>query len=189
MEYYWNPDKNIVITGPENWYRVKKYSYTQLTKAQFEFYKNHKNATLEEILRMEMNPEPVPERTLEIAIREKLEEIDIYDTSTMVNGFYYDGELMWLDKMTRAALKNTIESLETIGRNELNIWYEDKCITLPLTAAKVMLAALEVYATDCYNVTAQHKLNVKELTTIEDADEYDYTIDYPEQLNFNSEDL
>ena len=47
-----------------------------------------------------------------------------------------------------------------------------------------MLSALELYALDCYNVTAAHKADIEALTTVEDVVAYDYEIDYPEKLNF-----
>ncbi len=92
---------------------------------------------------------------------------------------------MWLDRDTRASLRNTIESSIILGRENLNIWFNDMYVTLPVATAKNLLAALELYATDCYNVTAQHKVAVKELTTIEEVDNYDITSGYPEKLNFD----
>ena len=58
-------------------------------------------------------------------------------------------------------------------------------ITLHIDEARQLLAALEIYATDCYNVTAMHKVQVNALDTIEDVDAFDITADYPERLVFN----
>ena len=71
-----------------------------------------------------------------------------------------------------------------MGRNELNIWYNELNITLNIEQAEYLLAALEVYATDCYNVTAQHKVFVNSLETVEEVLEFDVTQDYPERLSF-----
>lgn len=42
---------------------------------------------------------------------------------------------------------------------------------------------IEVYAKDCYNVTATHQAEVNKLTTIEEVEAYDYKTGYPEKLN------
>lgn len=123
---------------------------------------------------------------LELARASKLREIDAYDNSTYVNGFYLGGNLVWLDRETRASLKNTIESALIIGRDTLDIWFGDVYITLPIGTARTMLAVLEMYATDCYNVTAQHKVDVRAMDDIEDIEAFDVTKDYPEKPEFNS---
>lgn len=125
-------------------------------------------------------------RMLAEAKASKLREIDAYDNSTHVNGFYLGGNLMWLDRETRASLKNTIESAILLGRDNLDIWFGDLFITLSITNARTMLAVLEMYATDCYNVTAQHKADVRAMDDIEDIEAFDVTKDYPEKPEFNS---
>jgi len=123
---------------------------------------------------------------LELARASKLREIDAYDNSTYVNGFYLGGNLMWLDRETRASLKNTIESAILLGRDNLDIWFGDLFITLSITNARTMLAVLEMYATDCYNVTAQHKADVRAMDNIKDIESFDVTKGYPEKPEFNS---
>lgn len=125
-------------------------------------------------------------RMLAEAKASKLREIDAYDNSTYVNGFYLGGNLMWLDRETRASLKNTIESAILLGRDNLDIWFGDLFITLSITNARTMLAVLEMYATDCYNVTAQHKADVRAMDNIEDIEAFDVAKGYPEKPEFNS---
>ncbi len=48
-----------------------------------------------------------------------------------------------------------------------------------------MLSALEMYALECFNVTAGHKAKVSALTTVEDVSAYDYTTGYPTMLELN----
>ena len=48
-----------------------------------------------------------------------------------------------------------------------------------------MLAALEVYAVDCYNKTTDHIFTVNALETLEEVEAYNYMVDYPEVLTFN----
>ena len=122
--------------------------------------------------------------SLYIAKRFKIMEIEAYDVSTNVNGFFYSGNFMWLDRETRSSLKNTIESLALMNRDSLNIWYEDIYVTVDLNSARQLLAALEVYATDCYNVTALHKAEVNSMTSVSDVENFDVTVGYPQRLEF-----
>lgn len=131
----------------------------------------------------EIPESPAPDR-LHIAKQFKIIEIEAYDVSTNVNGFFYSGNFMWLDRETRSSLKNTIESLALMNRDSLNIWYEDIYVTVDLNSARQLLAALEVYATDCYNVTALHKTEVNAMTSISDVENFDVTVGYPPRLEF-----
>ena len=124
---------------------------------------------------------------IEMHRRNKLREIDVYDTSEYVNGFFYNDVLLWLDKDTRTGLVNTLNSAMLVGRETINIWFNGLYITLRIDEAREMLAALEIYATDCYNVTAQHKADVNMMDSIVDIDTFDVTQDYPERLVFNTE--
>lgn len=123
--------------------------------------------------------------TLEAHKRNKLREIDVYDISENVNGFFLGDTLLWLDKDTRTGLVNTLNSAVIVGRENVNIWFSGLYITLNIDEARQMLAALEIYATDCYNVTAQHKVQVNALETIEAVDAFDVSADYPQRPVFN----
>lgn len=127
------------------------------------------------------------ENPLSVVKLAKLKGLYEYDKSNNVNGFYYNGQFMWLDRETRSVLKNTIESLETVGRNTLNIWYGDNNINLNLEDAKYLLSLLEVYATDCYNITEQHRLSIIGMTTVEDVKNYNFKEGYPEMLRFDNQ--
>lgn len=70
------------------------------------------------------------------------------------------------------------------GRTVSTLWYDNICFTLPISLFKQMLQQLEIYAKDCYNVTAQHKLDIENLETKEEVEEYDITVGYPEKLTF-----
>ena len=48
-----------------------------------------------------------------------------------------------------------------------------------------LLSALEMYALECFNVTASHKAAVGELKTIEDVNVYDYKTGYPKMLEMS----
>lgn len=137
------------------------------------------------------NENIVEEETFEEKLQKeknkKIQEIEEYDFSSEVNGFFYNGQLMWLDRITRSVIVNNISSSELLGKNEIDIWYKDILkITLDCQTAKYLLANIELYATECYNVTTQHKIQVKNLETIEEVRNFDIRKDYPERLVFDT---
>lgn len=131
--------------------------------------------------------EPVVDLTeLERFRKEKLKALDKYDKSSAVNEFFYNGEQMWFPLVKRQGARGAIESRETLGLNEMTYTLDNGVqLTLPLQTWRYLLAMVEVYAQDCYNVTASHAANIKRLETIEEVIGYDYTIGYPEKLTFN----
>lgn len=123
-------------------------------------------------------------RTLAIAKNEKLKQIDDYDTSSSVNEFDYLGQKLWIDKATRVGLVNAINSAKLIGEQNITFGIQGISVTLSCDSAELMMAQLEWYALQCYNVTLQHKNNVEGLTSVEEVDSYDHTAGYPDKLKF-----
>lgn len=113
-----------------------------------------------------------------------LHNIEAYDTSEAVNSFTLQGKQMWLPKETRVGLMNSLGIEKAAGKTETVLWFGNESYILPIDTAMQMLSALELYALDCYNVTAAHKADIEALTTVEDVVAYDYESDYPEKLNF-----
>ena len=114
----------------------------------------------------------------------KISEIQIFDKSTNVNYFEIEGESMWLDKSTRVGLFNSISIEKQIGKSDTVLWYDAIKYIIPIPDALAMLNALELYALNCYNVTQSHIAAVRLLQTIEEIENYDYTIGYPVKLSF-----
>lgn len=113
-----------------------------------------------------------------------LHNIETYDTSAAVNSFTLGGKEMWLPKETRVGLVNSITIEKAAGKDTTVLWFDGEKYELPVDAALQMLSALELYALDCYNVTAAHKAAVSALASVEDIVAYDYTANYPIKLNF-----
>ncbi len=111
-------------------------------------------------------------------------QITAYDTSAAVNSFTLQGKKMWLPKETRVGLVNSITIEKNAGKETTVLWFGGEKYELPVDTALQMLAALELYALECYNVTAAHKAAVNTLESVEDVVAYDYTQGYPEKLNF-----
>lgn len=108
-------------------------------------------------------------------------KIKLYDTSENVNGFIINGGSFWLDKETRVGLMHLVNCSE----NNVQLVLGDQILTIPVDIAKVFLSKLEVYAGQCYLQTQKHLLAIKDLHTIEDIINYDYTKGYPEKITFN----
>ena len=119
---------------------------------------------------------------LATAKAQKIAEIDAYDTSSAVNGFKLNGATVWLDKSTRVGLMNSTSITKAMGQPTTTLWLGESKMEVPCDTAIQLLSALEMYALDCFNVTAAHKKAVSELTSIEEVKKYDITAGYPAQL-------
>jgi len=130
--------------------------------------------------------EPFQELPLSVLIALKIKEIEAYDKSASVNGFYINGISMWLDRNTRTSLMTTIAAYKAYSQNEITLWTEGSNptpISLSLTDLESLLISLEMYAKGCFDTTAEHKANVQLLTTIQEVEDYDFLEGYPEKLN------
>ena len=121
-------------------------------------------------------------RGLARAKREVLKKIEDYDTSSAVNGFILNGETVWLDKATRVGLMNSTSITKAMGQQTTTLWLGESKMEVPCDTAIQLLSALEMYALECFNVTASHKKAVSELASIEEVEKYDITAGYPAQL-------
>lgn len=119
---------------------------------------------------------------LAYAIRSKVAEIEAYDTSDKVNGFILNGMTVWLDKATRVGLMNSTTIAKVAGQETTTLWLGDVKLEVDCDKAIQLLSALEMYALECFNVTAAHKKAVSELTSVEEVEAFDVTADYPQQL-------
>lgn len=105
-------------------------------------------------------------------------KIKLYDSSSEVNSFLIGNQPFWLDKATRVGLMHLANCSDT----DLQLVLGDKILTFPTDFAKTFLAKLEVYAGQCYLQTQKHLIAIKELKTVEDILNYDYTTGYPEKI-------
>lgn len=130
-----------------------------------------------------VEPEPSDEERLAQARQRKLAEIDAYDTSTSVNGFELNGQTVWLDKATRVGLMNSTTIAKAMGNETTVLWLGDMRIEVGCDKAIQLLSALEMYALECFNVTAAHKKAVSALGSVEDVEAFDVTEGYPVRLS------
>lgn len=122
---------------------------------------------------------------LKQAKTEKIAEITAYDTSSSVNGFLLNGVLEWLDKATRVGLMNSTNIAKAAGQKTTTLWLGGVKLVVDCDKAIQLLSALEMYALECFNVTASHKAAVSELKSIEEVEVYDYKAGYPKMLEMS----
>lgn len=116
-------------------------------------------------------------------VKEKvLDRISDYDSSSAVNSFILNGTSVWLDKATRVGLMNSTTIAKGMGNETTTLWLGEVKIEVDCDKAIQLLSALEMYALECFNVTAAHKKAVGELESIEEVLTYDYKQGYPSRL-------
>lgn len=134
---------------------------------------------------MKLNERDEHVRDINDAKSEKIRDIDIYDNSESVNSFTINNEITaWFTPSERVNYKNSIESAKLLEVKELSLFINGTLMTIPTEVAERLLATIQLYADTCYITTQQHKNIVEAMTEIEDVDNYDYTVGYPERLNF-----
>lgn len=114
----------------------------------------------------------------------KIDCIDAYDKSDAVNSFALMGTPMWLPLEERKNMRQSLIALKAQGIEVFTYWVGTTPITMPVEQFEAIMNAVEVYALQCFNVTAQHKAKVMALEALADVGAYDYTIGYPEKLSF-----
>ena len=111
-------------------------------------------------------------------------QIEAYDSSDAVNQFILNGYGMWLDKATRVGLVNSIQIEKNTGRNITTLWYQGSQFQLPVDIALSLLTQVELYALDCYNVTAKHLADIEVAESVENLQQFDIMWHiYPQRLD------
>ena len=127
---------------------------------------------------------PVDPELLVEAKEKKIKEIDAYNNSDSVNGFYINRAKVWVDAETRVKGVNGAKAKQTLGATTMSQWLGGQEFTLSPSMAVMLYAQIESYALDCQNVTEAHKSAVLALNTVEEVEAYDITQGYPDMLSF-----
>lgn len=158
--------------------------FVPLNEEQIAFAEENPEASIKEIFEMHIE-EAIPYvRTLEDAKNELKHRISLHDHSEEVNSFTVNGLTAWFTPTERANYKQSIEAAKLVNMATLQFFIEDNLLEVGTSEAEEMLALIQLYADKCYIVTRQHNLAVDKLETIEDVDNYDYTVGYPDKLEF-----
>ena len=150
--------------------------FVLLSQQQVEFHIAHPEASVKEVWDMSLI-----QRTIEEAKNEMLNKIMDYDSSDLVNGFYLNGNLMWLPISERANALLTLQSAQALGLESVPYLG----VIFPVAEGIMAINMVNIYAAQCVAVTENHKAMVSTMTSIDEIDGYDYTIGYPERLVFN----
>lgn len=161
-------------------YMLERYDY----KPSMEFVLNDilssgEQASMEEIREIS---EGLGAEPLGYMKKAMLAYIEKYDASSSVNSFLLNGMEVWLDKATRVGLMNSTTIAKSMGQEKTTLWLGSYQLEVDCDKAIQLLSALEMYALECFNVTAAHKKAVMELDNIEGVLTYDYKSGYPEKL-------
>lgn len=161
-------------------YMLERYDY----KPSMEFVLNDilssgEQASMEEIREIS---EGLGAEPLGYMKKAMLAYIEKYDASSSVNSFLLNGMEVWLDKATRVGLMNSTSIAKSMGQQKTTLWLGSYQLEVDCDKAIQLLSALEMYALECFNVTAAHKKAVSELDNIEGVLTYDYKSGYPDKL-------
>ena len=102
-----------------------------------------------------------------------------------MNGIIVNGVQLWIPADKRAILKASVDAYKTLGIDPITKVWEGVEYTATADDWLRMIATVEVYASECYNVTARHKAAVDAMTTVEDVNAFDVTVGYPAMPEFN----
>ncbi len=125
------------------------------------------------------------ETNVEYVRAKVLQKIADYDTSANVNSFTLNGASVWLDKATRVGLMNSTTIAKNSGSDTTTLWLGEAKLEVNCDVAIQLLSSLEMYALECFNVTAAHRKAANALATVEELNAYDYTAGYPDKLTMS----
>lgn len=124
-----------------------------------------------------------PEASLEQIKFSKILDLQYYDKSDNVNIFYYNSLPMWLSREDRIVIKDRFEREKANGVETTRLYYQGQYIEVSPEVGIQLINAVAAYADKCFDVTEQHKSNINALSTKEEVEAYDYTVNYPEKLS------
>lgn len=139
-----------------------------------------KGETLEDFVEVEELPNEELKQIKE-QIKEKIKE---YDISGAVNEFTLNGNKIWIPRDIRVSLANSIEIESRAKKLNTQLWFNGIKYIIPINQAKKMLSELELYALECYNKTQEHLFAIDQFSTVQEVENYNYKIGYPEKLVF-----
>ena len=164
-------------------YMLERYDYKpSMDLVLNDILSSGEQASMEEIKEI---CEGLGAEPLEYMRKAMLSYIEKYDISSSINGFELNGMQTWLDKATRLGLMNSINVTQRAGDQKIELWLGNYKLELDCNKAIELLSKIEMYAMNCFNVTALHKKQVSEFSNIEDFLTYDYKSGYPDKLIIN----
>jgi len=179
--FYYFIEFNSNVFEREEEVNLEDYpQFTPLSERELAYYLEHPNATRYEIERAVSD---TPQIILERERQAKKGEINSYDSSDYVNGFFIGNRVMWLVPAIRDNYMSTLQGAQRLGITAVTFMG----IEMTPETGIMILDMLNIYAMQCVNVTEYHLANVDSLQTLEEIRNYDYRVGYPERLRFFSD--
>lgn len=113
----------------------------------------------------------------------KLIGVEGFAKSDAVKSFDVNGNPVWLDSEARASIAKAVADKRAAGRTETTLYLGGTGYKMDLDKADEILRGVEIYASDCYEATENHKAAIAALPD-EELEAYDYTSNYPERPSF-----
>ena len=120
---------------------------------------------------------------LQEAIQLKKLQIDEYSKSAKVKNYFINGVAGWEDSDARTSISKAASNKASMGRTSYTLYHGGVGFTSSPSEVVMLLAKVEVYASDCYDVTEQTKHIVETLLNIQEVEQFDFTKSYPEVLS------
>ena len=123
-----------------------------------------------------------------------LKKVRLYDASSKVNSFKYNGKEYWLDKLQRGSILNLLNTpvATAADTGSMDIILGDDIYSIKPEKLADLINSLEQYAYKCKVTTQKHINeinNYRDPTNPEEYDKfidfivnYDYTSGYPEKI-------
>lgn len=129
----------------------------------------------------------IPDEELEIIRKAKIDELNAYynnEGNNGVNEFFVNDISLWLTPDLRGNIGRQIEANILLSNKTTDLPINGAVVSIPNDTAKTMLAKLELYAGQCYNIRERKEKEINALKTKEDINNYDIKSEYPEKLKF-----
>lgn len=177
-------DSSVYDNIGTTYYHYCNNYWVKLNDDQIKFHEENPTANVKEVLEMQLEVVPEVDPIIE-AKNELIGEIQSYDQSNHVNNFKLNGMIdAWFTVQERLNYKQSVEAAKLLGEETLAFLVNGMPFSISVTTAEYMLAQIQRYADNCYMVTMQHLANANKLTTLEEINNYDYTLNYPKMLEF-----
>lgn len=141
----------------------------------------------------ELNHEPTAEdfAALEAAWLERMRKCktlsaQAFAKSDSVRAFVVNGaKVGWLNSEQRVSIRQSVADKAAAGRDKTVLYLSDGSHEITPAKATEVLAALEVYASDCNDAVMRHEAAIAAIDTAAEVQAYDETAGFPEMPAFD----
>lgn len=117
-----------------------------------------------------------------------LKEIKQKDSSAEVNSFYINGIQTWFTPEERTKYLTSIDAAKTIGKDSIELIFNEHVLTIDVEDARMMLAKIQDYADTCFNITQIALITIEKSNPMEIMEYRNKFLPiYPEKLHFTIE--